>query len=315
MISRIQIFFFLIIFLISNASASAWLGPFEIQNEEFFDCDWSIANKHGNPVKDMKSSGHIRAWIDIIGFRNESIIDGVRYVNGSAKDFAIVKRDAWHTSVDGMVVSFISAYNIGDSNNTTTATQSTTFHWKYEVCGLLGCHWVHVHEYLTVSYTADSPEKFNNSIDDYEITITSYNNSITPYTLIYVPDRDNIIKAVVEYNNSRYIFYNRTGWVSANTKGTEHVEFINKTWDVHDKSHTITRRVRYNVINEAPLNWSQLNISVYTPYIEKDDCEWNVTVVNSKPSDFISWKLILVFILTIMVFVIGGYVAIKGGKR
>lgn len=313
MISRIQIFFFLIVFLMSNASA--WVGPFEIQNESFFDCDWSIADKHGNPVKDVKSSSHIRAWIDIIGFENESIIDETRYVNGSAKDFAIVKRDAWHTPVDGKVVSFTSTYSIADHNNTTTATQSTIFHWKYKVCGLLGCHWVHVHEYLSVSHTAESPEKFNNSIDDYEITITSYNNSVSPYTLIYVPDHDNIIKVTVKYKNNVSKWYNRTGWITTNAKGTEHVEFINETWQVRDHSDMITRRSGFNVINEAPLDWSLLNISVYTPYIEKNNATWNVAVINSKPSDFTSWKLILVFLITIVVFILGCYVAVKGVRR
>jgi len=287
--------------------ASAWdlPEPFSILNEKVFDEDWSIADKIGNPVKDVKSSGHIRGWIDIIGFRNMSVVGGGRYVNGTPESFAIVKRDAWHTPVDGKVVSFKSVSSIDDHYNYTTAVQKTTFHWKYKVCGLFGCHWVHVWEYLTVSYTAESPEVYNNTIDYYEITITSYNNSVTPYTLIYVPERYNIIKQSVEYKGNTTSCYNLTGLVKTNDRGTEHVRFLNEPGATLDKNETITRRAEYYVINEAPLNWPLLNISVYTPYVEHKDPICNVTIYNSKPSDFVAWKPLVSLIWILSSFLIG----------
>lgn len=301
-----QLFFLVLVLLSSNASAGFWdnTGPFSILGAEVFDGDWSIADKHGNPVKDIKSSGHIRAWIDIIGFENESIIDEVRYVNGSAKDFAIIKRNAWHTPVE-RVVSFTSTCSVSDSDNTTTAVQDTIFHWKYKKCTLFGCHWVHVWEYLTVSITVDSPEIFNNSIDDYEITITSYNNSVTPYTLIYIPNRVNIIKHSVHYKNDTSSWYNLTGLVKTNSRGTEHIRFFNESAFIIDENETITRRAEYFVINEAPLNWSLLNIHVYTPYIDESGLFCNVTVYNSEPSDFVAWKPLITLIGILSSFLVG----------
>ena len=287
--------------------AQAWdlPAPLNIINEKVFDDDWSIADKIGDPVKDVKSSGHVRGWINIVGFRNMSVIDGVRYVNGTPSTFAIVKRDAWYTSVDGVVVSFTSTSSTDDHYNYTTAVQHTVFHWKYKVCGVFGCHWVHVLEYLTVSYTAESPEVYNNTIDDYEITITSYNNSVTPYTLIYVPGRYNIIKHNVAYKGNITSCYNLTGLVKTNDRGTEHVRFLNEPGETLDENETITRRAEYYVINEAPLNWSLLNISVYTPYIVKNDPMCNVTIYNSKPSDFVAWKPMVTLIGILASFLIG----------
>jgi hypothetical protein len=306
--------------MILAGTSVAWSGPFEVLNENFFDGDWSIADAEGTPNKNVKSSNHIRGWIDIIGFENMSIIDEVNYVNGSAREFAIVKRKAWHTSVPGKVVSFKSICSVIDTdyvyaNDTTSAVQHTHFHWKKKVCGLYGCHWVHHNEYLTVSYTVDSPITFNNTIDDKTVIITSYNNSINPYTLIYIHDRYNVIKTTVEYKNNTAKRCNRTGLVTTNDRGTEHVEFISNEWYIPDPNLTITRRSGYYVINEAPLNWSLLNISVFTPYIEHDDKNWNVTTINSKPSDFYDIEGIVVFVAMISILISGAYIALKGGSR
>ena len=299
-----QLFFLTLVLLSSNASAGFWdyTGPCAILGEEVFDEDWSIADKQGTPIKNVQAYRHIRAWIDIIGFEDESIINDTRYVNGSAKDFAIVKRDAWHTSVDGTVVSFTSTYNIADHNNITTATQTTNFHWKKKKI-LIG--WTHHYESLTVSHAADSPKTFNNSIDDYEITITSYNNSVTPYTLIYMPPRENIIKQSVHYKNNTASWYELTGLVKENNRGTQHVRFLNETGCGIDENETITKLSEYFVINEAPLNWTLLNISVYTPYVEKKDAVCNATIYNSKPSDFVDLKGIVTLFGILAAFGIG----------
>ena len=287
------------------ASAFDLPGPFSILNEKVFDEDWSIADGIGDPVKDVKSSNHVRGWIDIVGFRNMSVIDEVRYVNGTPSTFAIVKRDAWHTPIDGVVVSFTSTSSVDDHYNYTTAAQHTSFHWKKRVCTIFGCRWKHYYEHLTVSYTTESPEVYNNTINDYEITITSYNNSVTPYTLIYVPGRYNIIKKIVEYKGNTTSCYNLTGLVKTNDRGTEHVRFLNEPGATLDENETITRRAEYYVINEAPLNWSLLNISVCTPYVVKNDTICNVTIYNSKPSDFVAWKPMVTLIGILSSFLIG----------
>jgi len=291
--------------------AAAWSipAPFNIVNEKVFDGDWSVADHDGNPVKVVRSNQHIRGWIDIIGFREMCLINETMYVNGSPKDFAIVRRKAWHTPVNGKVVSFTSTYGITDEGNMTTASQTTNFHWKKKKCGVWGCHWVYHQESQMISYSTKSPEVFDNSINDYEITITSYNNSVTPYTLIWVPNRWNIVKHRVNYKNDTALWYNLTGLVDKNSRGTEHVKFFDTTGYSIDVNKTIARRGGFFVINEAPLNWSLLNISVFTPYIERDDPVCNVTIYNSKPSDFVSWKPIVMVVGIMMSFMVGVCIA------
>lgn len=294
------------VLLISQNTSAGWLPPpLDILEEKVFDGDWKVSDGVGKPIKNIKSDGYICGWIDIVGFREMCNMNNVNYVNGSPRDFAIVKRDAWYTTCDGMVVvSFTSTLSIVDENGTTTAIQYTEFHWKKKVCVLV-CHWKHHYEYQTITYSVESPETFNNTIDEYEITITCYNNSVTPYTLIYTPPRWNIIKQSVTYRGNTASWHNLTGMVDKNSRGTENVKFLNETGFDVDEDETITRRAEYFVINEAPLNWSLLDIHVYTPYVDNNSIMCNATIYNSEPSDFVAWKLLLIVLGILSTFLVG----------
>jgi len=312
---KAPLLFFLALIMFSSSASAGWLpAPLNILEEKVFDGDWNVSHKEGTPVKDVRASQHIRGWIDIVGFREMCNIDDVDYVNGSPRDFAIVKRDAWHTNVGGKVVSFSSSCVVEDRNGVTTAIQYTSFCWKEKVCkrvcGLVGCHlvchWKFHHEYQTIAYSVESPNTFNNSIEGYEITITCYNNSVTPYTLIYMPPRQNIIKQSVTYRNDTASWHNLTGLVMKNSRGTESVRFLNKSGFFIDENETITRRAEYFVINEAPLNWSLFGVHTYTPYACYTNVSvCNVTLYNSKPSDFIAVMPIMMLVGILSAFGIG----------
>ena len=317
----------------SNASASWLPAPLNILDEKVFDGDWNVADKHGAPIinyeMNWQTSGckyhpTLRGWVHIVGFENESRINGTRYVNGTPRSFAIVKSGSeWWLPKGAVFISFNNMVYTTDTvwdahNNTTTAFQLSELSWKYLVCwadgdGNTHCYWVYVDDSLLISYTVDSPETFNNSFGNYEITITSYNNSVTPYTLIYAPPRWNIIKQSVHYKNDTASWYNLTGLVKENDRGTEHVRFLNETGFVIDENETITRRAEYFVINEAPLNWSLLDIHVYTPYMDINSSICNATIYNSKLSDFIPWKPIYILIGILASFMIGICIAFRGG--
>jgi len=291
-----SIFFFVVVMLVTIPSVEAgvmnttefiinWLG------REYWDGDWSVADKIGNPVKNVKSSGHIRGWIDIVGFRNMSVIDGVCYVNGTPASFAIVKRDAWHTTVDGVVVSFTSTSSVDDHYNYTTAAQHTIFHWKYEVCPLLGpCYWVHVWEYLTVSYTVDSPKTFTTRIPDVCVYIKSHNRTVAPVTYIYVPvenhsSMEDVMISRVCYNGSTVSRHDQVGWVMKNNRGTEHVEFVDDgkhpSWCKDDDQSEIDHCGRLVTIFDPDFNMSLLNISLHTPYETRYVTNYSTDIVTS----------------------------------
>lgn len=311
---KAHLFFLFFVIISSNASAGSLPAPFNIIYEEVFDGDWTIADKHGKQTKDIKTTDNSWAWVCIVGFENESIINRTRYVNGTPRSFAIVKYDSGYSVPEDCVfVSYDVELKVVDTEwdhtiGTTEAILHTKFVYKERVCSILGgCHWVFYREEITTSSIVESPETFNNSIDDYEITITSYNNSVGPYTLIYVPQRENIIKHSVYYKNGTASWYNLTGLVKENHLGTEYVRFLNETGFVTDESKTITRRAEYFVINEAPLNWSMLDIHVYTPYIDVNSSVCNATIYNSKPSDFVAWKPLAILLGILTAFMIGIY--------
>lgn len=317
---RPLLFFFAILLIVSIPSVEAGVIDdakvvefvTDLFGRSYWDGDWRIASDHGKPIKNVKSSGHIRAWIDIIGFRNESIIDGVRYVNGSAKDFAIVKRDAWHTSVDGVVVSFTSTYNIADYNNTTTATQSTTFHWKYKKCAL--CGWTHVYEYLTVSHTAESPENFTTRIPDVCVYVKSYNRTVAPVTYIYVPIENtssmkDVMISRVSYNGSTVSRYDQVGWVMKNDRGTEYVEFVDDgvspLWCKEDNQSLIAHCGRLVTVFDLDFNESLLNVSLHTPYETRYITNYSTDIVTGNGKVNIPLvKIILLLIGSAMVIII-----------
>jgi len=186
-----RLFFYFMVALSIVGSAGA--DPVEdyfggLPSQEYWDGDWSVAHEEGTPIKDVQVSQHIRGWIDIIGFREMCTIGGEDYVNGSPRDFAIVKRDAWHTGVDGKVVSFTSSCAVEDRDGVTTAIQYTTFHWKHKKCSILGgCHWVHHHERQAITYSVESPSTYTTRIQDIPVKVEVHNRSFQPTTCILIP--------------------------------------------------------------------------------------------------------------------------------
>lgn len=314
--------FFIILLIVSIPSAEAGIMEdakmvkfvTDLLGREYWDGDWIIASEQGTPAKSVKSSGHIRAWIDIIGFENESVINGTRYVNGTAKDFAIVKRNAWHTSVSGKVVSFTSTYHITDSDNMTTAAQNTSFHWKKKICGMFGCYWKHYHESLTVSHTVESPENFTTRIPDVCVHIKSYNRTFNPATYIYIPPEahtsmKDVMISRVRYNGSNISRYDQVGWVMKNDRGTEHVEFvddgISPSWCKDENQSVIDHCGRLVTIFDPDFNESLLNISLHTPYETRYITNYSTDIVTGNAKVNIPLvKIILLLIGSAMAIII-----------
>jgi len=286
-------YFILILSLVGSAGADPVLDYFEdLPNQKYWDGDWEIANEEGTPIKDVQYSDHIRGWIDIIGFRKMCNIDGVDYVNGYPRDFAIVKCDAWHTEVDGVVVSFSSHYVVEDRNGVTTAIQYTNFHWKYKVCSLLGgCHWVHVREHQTITYSTASPVTYTTRIQDVPIKVEVHNRSFQPITCIIIPKTTapsmvGVVDVQIEYNGSNAARFDQVGFVIDNCRGTEYVEFNrckDPTWTQDDNQNVVSHFLREAVIYGPAFNMSKLTIQMRTPYETRDVTNYTVSTLDEKP--------------------------------
>ena len=246
----------------------------DLPNQEYWDGDWSIVDKVGTPIKNVKSSSHIRGWIDIVGFEDMAVVNGTEYVNGTPSDLAFVKCKAWKTAVDGKAVSFTSSSWTYDYEGNTTAVQHASFHWKYEKCGLYGCHWVHVYETQTITYTTKSPIVFNLKIQDVPIRVVVCNQSFQPVTQILIPDAestmmDGVVDVTITYNGSNTSRHDEIGFIVRNDRGTEYVEFVpldDPTWTDDDNQTTVSHFLMAATVREPNFNVSNLTIQLRTPY-------------------------------------------------
>lgn len=258
----------------------------DLLGREYWDGDWTIAEEHGKPAKHIKRTDNSWAWIDIVGFENESVINNTRYVNGTPRSFAIVKYGSGYSVPEDCVfVSYDVTRKVIDTewdykNDTTKAILYTEFVYKEWVCetgayGIVDCWWVFYKEEITTSYTADSPETFTTRIPDVQVHVTSYNRSVNPVTYIYIPTENHssmgdVMISRVCYNGSNIARYDQTGWVIKNPRGTEYVEFVDDgampTWAKDDNQSMIDHCGRLVTVFGRDFNVSLLNISLHTPY-------------------------------------------------
>lgn len=309
---RPLLLFISILLLIANASASCsneeiieYLS--DLPNQECWDGDWEIASEHGKPIKNIRSDNHIRGWIDIIGFREMCVINGTMYVNGSARDFAIVESDAWHTPIDGRVVSFISSQAIVDGYGSTTAIQYTSFGWEYKVCTIYGCKWKSVYESQTISYSTPSPEKYDIRIQDVPIHITVCNRSFQPLTHILIPETTSplmtgVMDACVRYNGSNISRYDQVGFVVDNDRGTEYVEFVpfdSASWIADDNQDSIGHFLGAATTNDPDFNVSKLQIRMRTPYETRNATNCTITTIEEDAPIELNVPLIRVLALLV----------------
>jgi hypothetical protein len=299
----------------------------DLLGREFWDDDWSVADKHGTPIKDIKTTDNSWAWIDIVGFDDESRINHTRYVNGTPRSFAIVKYDSGYSMPNNHVfVSYDVELEVIDNewdhgNDTTEAILSTKFVHKYWFCEPPACllcppicYWIFVTECLTISSIVDSPETFTTRIPDVQVRVMSYNQSVAPVTYIYIPiENDTSMKDVMIsracYNGSNISRYDQTGWVMDNDRETEHVEFVDDgvlpSWDQDDNQSIISHCGRFVTVFEHPFNMSLLNISLHTPYETRYITNYSVETVTSDAKINIPLlKVIALMIISFLMIII-----------
>lgn len=320
---RHSIFFFIVMMLVTIPPVEAGVGEFvmDLLGREYWDGDWSIADKHGTPIKRWETSATISAWIDIIGFREESMINGTRYVNGSARDFAIIRRYAkYHTPEGCRAVSFKSRlvsvvdYQWDDGSITTEATQESIFIYEEKVCHGIPpkCKWVPRSDRLVVSYMTAAPNEFTTRIPVVYVHIKSYNRTVAPVTYIYVPIENhssmkNVMISRVSYNGSTISRHDQVGWVMKNDRGTEYVEFVDDgkqpVWHKNDDDQSeIDHHGRYVTIFDPHFNISKLNISLHTPYETRYVTNYSTDIVTGHAK--INIPILKVFLLLIGSFIV-----------
>ena len=139
--------------------------------------------------------------------------------------------------------------------------------------------------------------------------IVCHNNSVAPYSLIDVVTNRNTTSTTIEYKNATYTYHHKTGLLTSEDEH-KYFDFVDATAWLPDPKKLVYRRAGYYVIDNAPITRDDINISCSDPYRTTTITDYNITVINSKPSDYIHTKVIFAFLLFLAFLVFIALVAL-----
>src|SRR5665811_526898 len=111
---------FLILFLLIPI-VSGYTGLFSILDEKYSDNISDLPYSAGSPTISWQEQGHIRAWVNIVGFKNITRIDGIDYINGKPESLALVQYGV-SVSHPGIRDSLDKSLSVNQSGNNTIAS-------------------------------------------------------------------------------------------------------------------------------------------------------------------------------------------------
>jgi len=196
-----------------------------------------------------------------------------------------------------------------------TAKIKIIVRWYHSRSGRDGSRSYNNHTSVATFYDSAVMPRVLNSTPDTTVTIVCHNNSVTPYSLIDLNVSDTIVSTDITYKKATSSRCDRLGMLA---KDDEFMFFDfsrERKLFTPDKKNTITIRNGLYVINEAPLERDNLSINVSTPYNTYPVDNYNVTVINSTPSDYIHWKVMIAFLSSLCLFVAMAYILIARMRR
>lgn len=271
------------------------------------------------PDEVVQSSQHIRGWIDVVGYKNITCIDGKYYIPGDSVNNSIVLYQTWDEGLfwnDNFDWIKIDDVRIAKDGNITTAEIDIHLKWHHSSLGTTSTGKSYVKktyydEYATFSDTDITPQTYpalnysNTSID-----VVIYNNTISPKTTIKALNiPENILLINYSYNNETIIHYHGI----ATQKYTEtNCPYMNiSSADIWSDGGNLSHMNGFVIIPSMNFSTNNLTITLNDPYsITEID---NITIYELKwhgANDTFS-SLFWIFISIIGMFVIGSYYQIR----
>ncbi len=240
-----------------SPAASSNTGIFSILDDSYIQTVSELPYSAGTPDRNIQSSGHIRGWIDIVGFRDVARMNGIDYINGSPADKAIIQYDAWGVgSACGYEITKNAwKYNSGDN---TIAAMNVELTWYTIECSEDSC-WCAAHTDQATFYDSESsPTKIMNNNIDIKCIIRERNFSIINST--------DISTEIDDLAYDRYLFKTDHGFY----------EKINRMWHVEKTAKGV------NYANETKLDiFKSENISHSQNVIVVENNNTNFSVAAS----------------------------------
>lgn len=242
------------------------------------------------PTKNIQSSGHIRGWIDIVGFEDTVMIGNISYTNSTGSPNPIVQSGAsgggfgFNDNLDWIR---IEDEQITTTDNITTAEIDIKLKWhrstsrSRSICVLGRCRtvsWIQKDYYFdTATFSASEPTPL--PYPDPLITVINvsvYNTSIRPKSMIYLPELANTLGYRIEFNNESVEYYYNELEVETQSNG---FKFGNTTdvdlQSIYEDSDTFSRTGSNIIVNSTDME--KLSLYIITPY---EELPVNYTVTN-----------------------------------
>jgi len=295
------VFFLLVIS--GNAAAdgsSIWSGLIN----DVWDGDWTKLNTvatHPDFSKIHKTY-NFGGSCDIVGFRSVSRIDGVDYIYGAPEDLVIVdvyteeylsgSKGRWNDNVDWIkedVRISVEGGNISAHVNLSMLWHHSTL--RHTATGRAYISKTYYYDYITnlIKDSESIPEQYiytDQNIDEIEVLLAYYNNTISPKTIIFIPDKQGLCSINYAYKNESVQEDLMIGHVERTDKG---IEFVNFTEDPGwgDSRGNMSHIGVCAVVKGANFTQNNLSIIAQTPYTALNVSNYNLSVSNVSANNFI----------------------------
>lgn len=275
-----------------------------------------------DPDKTVQHSRHIRGWIDIVGYDNMTLIDGLYYIPGAPEDYAIVKHKTWDTGLywnNNLDYIKITDERILTDGKNTTAEIDIHLLWHHSelksrmVNGKSRPYIskTYYHEYATFIDTEIAPKTFIPSdYSNVSVDVVIYNNSVSPKTTFKVLNiPEHTISINYTYDNELIIYHKGIATQEYTDKNCPYMQ-INST-DIWEDDGNLSQFNGFVIIPSMNYSTDNLTVTVNDPY--EAHIVDNVTVYEIKwhgAKDTFS-SLLLPFVVIIGIFIVGSYIQIK----
>ena len=308
--------YFIFIFFPGCASADIDISIWDRLVNPVWDGDFNSLNTIATDPEynEIHKTANFCGSCDIVGWKNMSRINGIDYIYGDPEELVIV---AVHTEeyLSGSEYRFNDNVDwikedirISINDDNLTAHVNLTLYWhhselKHTAAGKKYIEKTYYKDYITnkINDSETMPLQYvydGHNIDEIEVLITFYNNSINPKSVIFIPEKMGLYSIDYTYNDESVHENIMKGYVEKNSKGIEFVNFTdNSGWGepVGNMSHLGACAV----VKGANFTLNNLSIVAHTPYEEL-----NITNYNLSTCDLFNGKRSIHYLFVPILFMI-----------
>ena len=306
-----KVLFILVILVIIPQIAAAEL--FDILSEQYISDISELPYSTGKPEINMQESGNIRAWIDIVGWKNLSK-DGDKFVIlGDPASSAITQSYAQGMQ-PGYLDNIKKDISYSKSGNNLIAVMNVKLRWHTVQCDKDRCWNVYHDEAADFQDIGVIPEQFNTVLNP-RVNITEYKNDIEPKISIQITNTNNS-GIRLKYGNKSITHTSQNYHVEQTDKGIFYANVSSlEAWDVQGQG--IARFGDSILINGniSTFDYAQMDIRVSNLYgsVRVDPSQFHINRVTYNPETVLNNPVLFAFLGVIVILAGAGYYLIKRG--